>query len=496
MEATEQRLDRLIAAIDGRLDGQPVPELRITSLADDSEAVRPGSLFVAAPGTHQDGHRFVTDAIEAGAAAIVAEHEVPDATVPVIRVESSRRALARLAAEWWGRPAERLSLVGVTGTVGKTTVVTMLEAILTEAGMQPGVVGSLGAGIGDAKRNTGMTTPDPMVLHEVLADIADERELALMEVTSHALVQERVHGLEFDLGILTNLVMLEHQDYHGSFRRYVESKLRFFEHLPTGTPVVHPAGDRVVAQAVAERDVTSVACGAGVEGVALHIERTAMTSRGTRLLFQVEEPLPRLDGSSVPPTTFPVALQLLGRAAINNASLAAGAALVLGIEPQTVAEALPKMQPPRRRMELTRVGELCVLDDTVGHPDSVTGVFEVAEVVPHDRLFIVYAIRGQRGPEINRRDAEALGIWHGRVPIAHLAVTSSADQVDDLNRVTDEERAAFMHGLHSADPPRAYHDDLTSAVADVAERAGPDDLVLLLGAQGMDRGREILSSES
>lgn len=485
---------RGLAAAIGAPD-EELPDIGLEAVTADSRTAGPNSLFVAVPGARQDGHDFVGQAVAAGAQAVVAERDVPDAGVPVVRVDDARRALATLAAEWWGRPAQRLTLVGVTGTVGKTTVVTMLERILDAAGRTPGVIGSLGAGLGPDKRDTGMTTPGPMLLQESLAGFRDHTDVALMEVTSHSLVQQRVHGLRFELGIFTNLVMLEHLEYHASFQAYVKAKLGFFDHLPPGAPLVYPAGDRLVAQAVADRDVRAIGCGAGVD-VALHIERTAMTSRGTRLLFQIEEPLPRLDGGTVAPTTFPVSLQLLGRAAINNASLAAGAALVLGVQPEQVAQALPTLTPPRRRMQLFRVGEQCVLDDTVGHPDSVTGVFEVAEVVPHDRLFVVYAVRGRRGPEINRRDAEAVAIWHGRVPAAHVAVSGSVERTDEANAVTSEERDAFLEALEDGGVPHGYHERLEDAVADVLERAGPDDLIMLLGAQGMDDGLEVLQSQT
>lgn len=467
----------------------------VTGIAFDSREVEPGDLFVAIRGRRADGHAFAAQAAQAGAVAVLAEEGVGDVAVPVVVVEDTRAALAALAAEWHGRPADRLRVIGVTGTVGKTTVVKMLEAILTAAGRAPGVSGSLGAGIGSDVVDTGMTTPDPMTLHAALARIAERADTVLLEVTSHSLGQGRVQGIEFDLGVFTNLVMLEHLEYHDSFEDYVRTKLGFFDHVPSGAPVVFPAGDRLVTNAVLEHDVTPVSCGSGID-VAAHVERTAMTSRGTRLLVQIENPLPRLDGGQVHAQTFPIAIQLLGRAAVNNASLATAAALVVGVPPETIAKALSELEPPRRRVQLLHVGDLCVLDDTVGHPDSVTGVFEVAEVVPHDRLIAAYAVRGGRGAEINRRDAEAIGIWHERVPLAHLAVTASAERTDAANQVTPEERDAFVAALEDAGVPYAYHERLEDGVADVYARVRSGDLLMLLGAQGMDAGLEVLASQA
>jgi len=428
--------------------------------------------------------------VRAGAVAVVAEREIPGIGVPVVRVRNGRAALALLAAAWYGRPADRLRVIGVTGTVGKTTVVAMLESILARSGGRPGVIGSLGCGWGDSKRESGMTTPGPLELHEALAGIAQHTDTVIMEVTSHALVQARVLGIRFPLGIFTNLVMLEHLEYHASFQDYVAAKSRFFEHLEEGAPLIYPAGDLLLGSLVAQKAVRPVPCGSGTD-VALHIERTAMTSQGTRLLFQIEKPYPRVDGSFVQPMTFPAALKLLGRAAINNASLAAAAALSLGVDADVIAHALADLEPPRRRMEILRPGPVTILDDTVGHPDSVSGVFEVAEVVPHDRLYVVYAIRGRRGPDINRRDAEAVAIWTRRLPVEQIAVTAAADVTDDANRVSDEEREAFLEGLAESDAPHSYHDRLEDAIREVVPRGHPTDLVMLLGAQGMNRGREL-----
>ena len=493
MTAEPRPLSALVGALADQVvarDGLSGDGPLVHAITDDSRNARQGSLFVAISGTREDGHTRAAAAVREGAVAVVAEREIPNLGVPLVRVRDSREALATLAAEWYGRPAERLQVIGVTGTVGKTTVVAMLESILARAGRRPGVIGSLGAGYGGEKRDTGMTTPGPLELHAALADIAQETDTVIMEVTSHALVQARVLGLRFPLGIFTNLVMLEHLEYHASFQDYVKAKTRFFDHLDANAPLIFPAGDRLLTSLVEGKGVRAVPCGSGTD-VALHIERTAMTSHGTRLLFQIEKPYPRVDGSSVQPMTFPAALKLLGRAAIQNASLAAAAALALGVDSETIAHALAELEPPRRRMEILRPGPVTLLDDTVGHPDSITGVFEVAEVVPHDRMFVVYAIRGRRGTEVNRRDAEAVAIWTRRSPVERIAVTSASDATDDANAVQPEERDAFLAGLADADAPFTYHERLEDAVADIVPLGHPSDLVLLLGAQGMNRGAEL-----
>lgn len=488
-----KRLSELLRNVAGaRWDRHAHGDVRIGRVAIDSRDVRPADLFVAIRGTRADSHDRVGEAAARGAAAVVAEREVANPGVPVVRVPDSRRALAELAAAWYDRPAERLPLVGITGTLGKTSVLAMIEAILQRAGRSVGTIGSLGIRVGGETRETGHTVPPPLELHRALARMCEEgTELAVMEVTTHALSQERVHGLRYALGVFTNLVPMEHMEYHGTFEEYVAVKTRYFDYLSPDAPVIHLGGDRAVHALVEERGLRGVSCGGGPDAM-LSVERRSMTTRASEVLLRVRRPLPRWDGGSVAPVEIPLSLPLLGRSNLNNAALAAAAALCLGADPEPIREALGALEPPRRRMQLLHEGRFTVLDDTVGHPDSITALFEVAERIPHRRLHLVFAIRGQRGEEINRQAAEALAIWAARVPVATLVVTRASGAADERNHVTPAERDAFISGLR--DGGVAFHEvaPLRAAVETALERVGDGDLLLLLGAQGMDAGAAIV----
>lgn len=487
-------LKELLHSVEGaRWQRGPDPGLRVSGIVVDSRAVQPGSLFVAIRGTRLDGHDRIGDAVARGAAAVIAEREVEDPGVPVVRVPGSRRALAELAIAWHNNPAERLPVVGITGTLGKTSVLSMLEAILLEAGKRVGTIGSLGIRFSGKEEDTGHTVPGPLMVQRALADMANAgADLAAMEVTSHALVQERVHGLRFALGIFTNLVPLEHMEYHGSFEQYAAAKARFFDLLPAGAPLVFLGGDPVVRALVEARDLRGIGCGASDEA-AVQVRRESLDAERMVLRVQTREPLPRVGGGVVPPASFPVRLRMLGRSNASNASVAIAGALCLGAPREAVQAALETMPSPPRRMQVLHHGRFTVIDDTVGHPDSITAVYEVAEALPHRRLHVVFVIRGQRGTEINRRDAGALAIWTERVPTATLIVSPSTDAADERNRVEPEERAAFTGGLHGAGTPFEERDLVEDAVTRVLDRAGEGDLVLLLGAQGMDVGAEIVA---
>ncbi len=235
------RLTELLAALPkGLVLSGPVGEAHaeITGITCDSRRVQPSNLFVAIPGAEVDGHTFIPDALGKGASAIVGQK--PESNlfpqgppVPYITVRDSREALAWLAATWYGHPARKLCVVGVTGTDGKTTTVRLISAILQAAGYLVGWISTVNALIGDTEIDTGLhtTTPDAPDIQSYLAQmVAYGTKYAVIEATSHGLAQHRVTACEFDVAVVTNITH-EHLDYHGTFEEYRAAKARLFENL-------------------------------------------------------------------------------------------------------------------------------------------------------------------------------------------------------------------------------------------------------------------------
>ncbi|HHS13487.1 MAG TPA: UDP-N-acetylmuramyl-tripeptide synthetase, partial [bacterium] len=231
----------------------------IDGLTVDSRRVEPGWIFVAVSGTRMNGHEFVDEAIGRGAAAVVVEHDVGTRTVPVIRVPNSRAAAARLASAFYGNPEKSIEIVGITGTNGKTTVALLLESIFHHAGRQTGLIGTLFYRWKKRKIKAERTTPDAIELFALIRRMADEGVRSLiMEVSSHALDMDRVHGLRFQGAVFTNLSR-DHLDYHKTMKAYANTKSRLFRSLdPFGVGVIN-ADDPMAAlmsKAAAARVVT------------------------------------------------------------------------------------------------------------------------------------------------------------------------------------------------------------------------------------------------
>ena len=230
------KLNKLLQGIEV-LDRQGGAEREVSLLTFDSRRCVPGSLFVAVAGTEADGHAYIGKAVATGATAVIYQNGTPAETVEGdvawIRVADSRRALALVADNWYDHPSGKLALVGITGTNGKTTTVTLLYNLFTRMGWCCGLLSTIANYIDGERLPASHTTPDPIELNALLARMVDKGcAYCFMEVSSHAIDQERIAGLEFRGALFSNLTH-DHLDYHKTFAAYRDCKKRFFDNLPT-----------------------------------------------------------------------------------------------------------------------------------------------------------------------------------------------------------------------------------------------------------------------
>ncbi len=208
-------------------------DVSLTGITSDSKKIKKGDLFVAIKGSHFDGHKFVPQAISRGALVIVGEEEPEKLKLgkaTYVKVQNSRKALSLLASAWYNYPARKLKVIGVTGTDGKTTTVSLIDWLLVKAGKKVGAISTIGAKIGEKVYDTGfhITNPEPLDLQRFLAKMVREKcQYAILEVTSHGLDQERVFGIDFEMAVLTN-ISHEHLDYHQTFQKYLAAKAKLF----------------------------------------------------------------------------------------------------------------------------------------------------------------------------------------------------------------------------------------------------------------------------
>lgn len=377
---------------------QGLPDVDVVAVTVDSRRIRPGALFVAARGAtaqSRDGHAYVGGAVEAGAVAVIAERGCDDAQGrPVIVVPDSRALGARLAEKLAGSPSSSLLLCGVTGTNGKTTVTTFLAQISEAAGRPGAVVGTLGVGRPGSLRPTGLTTPEAEDLSRSLAGLhAEGFDVVAMEVSSHALATRRADGMHFAAVAFTNLSH-DHLDFHGTLEAYLDAKARLFSDLrrPGATAIV-PAGTDAVANRL--HDVAPGAWTWAVDDDATVMATQVVCSSAGLSFTLTFTPPGRAPRSAL--VSMPL---VLGRFNVDNAVVAAGLALAIGIDFDQVVRGLALVQPPRGRMERVQSqdGQPVVVVDYAHTPDALERALLTARGFTSGRLIVVFGCGGDRDP--------------------------------------------------------------------------------------------------
>jgi len=371
-------------AVEGSLDRD------ITGITYDSRRVMPGNLFVAVRGGRTDGHRFVEAAIDRGATAVVLEQECgfnPRATR--IKVADTRRTMALASASFYNHPSQQLKVVGVTGTNGKTTTAFMVKAILEAAGVGAGLMGTVQYEIGQRIIPAARTTPESVEIQEMMSQMLRSGCGGVsMEVSSHALDQQRVAGVDYDVAIFTNLTQ-DHLDYHGTMDTYFEAKAKLFGMLgaaqKTGRAVINADneyGRRLIARMGGENAVLTygVSCDAVIRA-----QDVRVSADGT--YFVVRTPLGAM----------PISLPLIGRYNVYNALAAVGAGLTLGIDLPTIDRALSLMRPVRGRLEPVPVNEeFRVYVDYAHTEDALRNVLMTVSELTKGRVIVVFGCGGDR----------------------------------------------------------------------------------------------------
>jgi UDP-N-acetylmuramoyl-L-alanyl-D-glutamate--2,6-diaminopimelate ligase len=365
-------------------DANPV----ITAVADDSRSVAPGALFVAIKGAKTDGHLYVADAVGRGAGAVICESlPCPLPACPVIQVADSRRTLSAVAALYYGSPARKLRVTGVTGTKGKTTTTEILRAIFSEAGRSAASVGTLGYCIAGHWLDSDLTTPSPISLHSAFARMArlDVTDVS-MEVSSHSLIQHRVADVPFAAAVLTNITH-DHLDTHGTRENYARAKRILFEGLMPGTIAVLPADGEFCdsfRKATRAEVLTYAAEGlADVKGRILSLGMDGME-------IEVHTPL----------ENYPVRTTLTGSYNCLNILAAASVAFGFGIKPAAVQGALAGFRGVPGRLERIRVAgrsdlpAVCV--DYAHTADSLDKVLTTLRPLVRGRLICLIGCGGDR----------------------------------------------------------------------------------------------------
>ena len=450
-----------LAAAEVRGDAGARPD----GLAYRADLVAPGWLFFCVPGGRHDGHDFARDAVAAGATAVVVERwlDLPENVAQVL-VPSVREAMGPIAAEFHGRPADALRVVGITGTNGKTTITYLLEGIFTAAGLTAGVVGTTGVRVAGRPAPQSRTTPEAPDLHALFVEMVEAGIGAVaMEVSSHGLVQHRVGGVRFDCAVFTNLSQ-DHLDFHGTIEEYFRAKAMLFDPARSAAAAVNadvPEGRRLLRP-----DLPAVTYGLG-DGADLRATGVRVGADG--VWFEV-------DGVEIHSP-------LRGAFNVLNSLAAIAAARVLGIGLDDAARGLASVAAVPGRLEPVSAGQdFLVVVDYAHTPDSVENVLRAARpLADGGRVLVVLGCGGDRD--------------RGKRPLMGEAATRLADLTvvtsdNPRSEDPDEIIAEIEPGAKRGGGAYVVEPDRRAAIRLVLAEAHPGDVVIVAG-KGHETGQEL-----
>lgn len=442
----------------------------VTGVTHDSRRAGPGMVFVALRGQKADGAAFAPQAIAAGAAAVVAE--TPPAqpvAVPWLVVRDARIAMALTAAEVYGHPSREMTVVGITGTNGKTTTAYLLGAMFEAAGVRCGLMGTVTYRIGDREIAATRTTPEAPDVQALMRDMAAAGcGACVMEVSSHALALHRVDGMHFSAGVFTNLTR-DHLDFHEDMERYFAAKRQLFEMLPAGAPAIVNVDDPrgVSLSETVPRPVTYA------------INRQADVTPGPQVLTLTGTAFDiRLSQGIVH-----VESRLVGRPNVYNMLAAVAAAASLGVPIDAIERGIAQLPGVPGRFELasTALDDITVIVDYAHTDDALRNLLETARPLAARRLITVFGCGGDR----DRTKRPLMGMVAARLSDL-VVVTSDNPRSEDPARIIDE----IVRGIQQREADVVTIVDRREAIEEAVRRAAQGDVVLIAG-KGHEKYQEI-----
>jgi UDP-N-acetylmuramoyl-L-alanyl-D-glutamate--2,6-diaminopimelate ligase len=456
-------LRRLLTGVaEARVSGDP--DVLISSITIDSRRVERGALFACLRGTRHDGHDHAREAINAGAAAVLAERDLDVGNAPLVVVPNVLGALSPIAAELWGRPGDTLVCVGVTGTNGKTTTTHLFEAIAESAGRPFGLIGTLGARLGEKiSVDLQHTTPYAHDLQQLLAQFRSVGAAgAVLEVSSHALSMHRVDDVEFDVAALTNITH-DHLDFHGSFEEYARTKRLLFEyvqsneHKAAGVAVLNL--DDAEGRRLAARTPKALTYGIESSDAALRATDIELFADGSRFMVTAlrEEPF---------------MMRLPGPFNIANAMAAIACARALDFDVDPIAAGLGAVASVPGRMTQVPAERISVYVDYAHTPDGLRNVLRAARALTERRVVCVFGCGGDRDalkrPVMGRIAREMAD---------HVFVTSDNPRFEDPMRIIND----VLAGMDGNGASYEVVLDRAEAIERAIAEADPGDVVLIAG---------------
>lgn len=445
------------------LDVKGDPEAEVTGVSYDSREVKPGHLFVCVEGFNWDGHDFAEQALQNGARVLMVQREIPVAGpgVTVIRVKDSRKAMAAVGHVFYDFPSQKLKVIGVTGTNGKTTTTYLIKSVLESAGHSVGLMGTIAIRIGDKEIPALRTTPESLDLHRLFAEMVEDGiQYAVMEVSSHSLDLDRVGYVDFDYGIFTNLTR-DHLDFHGNMKNYLDAKIKLFKSTDKFNVINadDPSSDTILERI---KNSPTPAVTYGIK------TRADFSARDIQLDATGVKYNLAWKGKNIP-----IEVRIPGIISVYNSLAAAAALLCEGISPEHVQRGLKEVEGVRGRSETIDTGKgFSVIIDYAHTPDGLENILSTIRGYAKGRIITLFGCGGNR----DREKRPMMGEIAGRLS-DFVIITSDNPRKEEPHQIIDE----ILPGVEKTGCSYICIVDRREAIEYALEMAGKDDIVVLAG---------------
>jgi UDP-N-acetylmuramoyl-L-alanyl-D-glutamate--2,6-diaminopimelate ligase len=451
------KLSKCLDALEFELRGEDV---QINAVEMDSRRVTPGTLFFCIPGGRVDGHDFAAQAVQKGAVALVVERWLEDVSATQVLVPDARAAMARIASNFYGNPTRHLKMIAVTGTNGKTSTTYMIRTIARACGKRVGLLGTIANYIEDKQIDADLTTPDPIALQALLAQMVQENvDWVVMEASAHALYLRKLDGIVYDVAVFSNLTE-DHLDFFGDMQRYFAAKALLFTNKMCRQAVVNiddSYGKRIAQQ-------TDVPCLTyGVDQTCdLAAQQVDSGLAGVSYTMQWEQ------------QAYSVRLPIPGAFTVYNSLAAIGACLCMGLDVSDIVRALSDMHGVHGRCESldTQGRAFGVILDYAHTPDALENILTTVRKFTKNRLIVVFGCGGDRDP-IKRPIMGKMAATYAD----YCIVTSDNPRTEDPMKIIE----AILPGVRECDTPYQVIENRKDAIAHALSVAREGDVIVLAG---------------
>ena len=437
------------------------PNVEINDISTNSRAIKKGSLFFAIKGSNHDGHDYISDAIKNKVSAIIANKELKNLPVPLIKVKDTRRVLSKIASKFYKNPSEKLKIIGVTGTNGKTTTSSLIKSIFDSAGIDAAQLGTNGLISKYNFYNSSLTTPDPIYLNKLISMLVEKKvSYLIMEVSSHSIDQHRVTDIEFDTAIFTNLSQ-DHLDYHRTISNYFNTKLNLFKMIKEKRKCIinfdNKYGkmiDKKIKKETVKSSINlkvdfyykSLTCDMnGINGIISH------------------------DNENIP-----ISSDLVGEFNAENILLAVSACKIIGLDAESITKGIKNCVKPSGRMEIFKKDDIKIIIDYAHTPDAYEKVLSSIKNLNKGKINILFGCGGNRD-ETKRATMGAIADKYSD----YLWITPDNPRLEDIDKINNQ----IINGIKSNH--YSSYKDRGKGLKDALGTLKNDDILIVLG-----KGRE------